>query len=120
MIKITIGDNITTYHKAKSTHACAYILVGYHKKKGKVIKVGKFENSFSKRFKMPDYTEHYTDFSVKAIIEFDNTVSAMISENLNRINLAKQLEYIPTDRFKYKAGTYKFYYSERKFITVDL
>ena len=123
LVNYLIGSNIISYHKKSSANGCIYVGVGIDKRVGhRVIKIGKFEGSFSKRFLNSDYQQHFVNFQAKAIFEFDNKEEAAKMEMYNIYKLiGKGLKYYHNDRFDYKAGLYlKLYYSDRKFMTISL
>ena len=123
LVNYLIGKNLIGYHKKSNANGCIYVGVGFDKRVGhKVIKIGKFENSFSKRFLNSDYQEHYVNFQVKAILEFDNKDESAKMEMYNIYKaMSLGLRYHKNDRFDYCEGLYlKLYYSERKFLVVSL
>lgn len=115
-----IGKNLTSYRKKSKNNACIYVAVGYDKRVGNVIKIGKFENNFSKRFLNSDYKTNYTSLEVKAILEFDSKEEAMKFELYNQYKLIGKVKHYPNDRFAYKSMNLKFYYSERHWLSVSI
>lgn len=122
LVNYLIGKNLVGYHKKSKENGCIYVGVGVDRRVGhKVIKIGKFEGSYSKRFLNSDYQKHFVNFQVKAIFEFDNKEEALKMEMYNIYKLIGVLRYYHNDRFAYKEGTYlKLYYSDRKFMTISL
>ena len=123
LVNYLIGKNLVGYRKKSNQNGCVYVGVGIDKRVGhKVIKIGKFENSYSKRFSKNDYQKHFVNFQVKAIFEFDSKEDAAKMEMYNIYKLiGKGLKYYHNDRFGYKEDMYlKLYYSDRKFMTISL
>ena len=115
-----IGQNLTSYRKRSKNNACIYVAVGYDKRVGKVIKIGKFENNFAKRFLNNDYKTNYIDLKVKAILEFESKEEATKFELYNLYKMIGKVKHYPNDRFEYKLMNFKFYYSERNWLSVNL
>ena len=123
LVNYLIGQNLAGYRKKSSRGGCVYVGVGIDKRVDhKVIKIGKFEGSFSKRFLCHDYQKHFIDFQVIAILEFDNKEEASKMEMYNIYKLiGKGLKYYHNDRFSYRENTnLKLYYSDRKYKTISL
>lgn len=115
-----IGQNLTSYRKRSKNNACVYVAIGYDKRVGKVIKIGKFEKNFSKRFLNNDYKTNYTNLEVKAILEFDSKEEATKFELYNLYKMIGKAKHFPNDRFAYKHMDLKFYYSERNWLSVSI